>query len=112
MAVVKNLNFVKGDSFALVITMTYNGAPLDLTGRTYESYIRKVPTSDGTPNAIFDCVLTDAAGGELTLYLLPTQTDDLRGDTKYFWDLQQDNAGVITTILTGTVTVIQDVTHP
>lgn len=92
--------------------MTYNGLPLNITGRTYESQIRRVPSSDDAPDAEFTCVITDAANGELTLYLLPSETDVLNAKVKYYWDLQQNNAGVITTLLTGSVTVIQDVTHP
>lgn len=112
MALPRSISFVKGDSYAFVVTMTYNGTPLDITGRTYEAMIRRIPAADGTPDAQFQAVLTDPVNGELTLYLLPTQTDDLNATVKYSWDLQQNNGGVITTLLIGSVTVIQDVTHP
>ncbi len=112
MALTRNISFVKGDSYAFVVTMTYNGLPLDITGRVYESQIRRVPSADGTPDAEFTCVLTDPTNGELTLYLLPAETDALNPHIKYAWDLQQNNAGVITTILIGSVSVVQDVTHP
>lgn len=112
MALQRNISFVKGDSYAFVVTMTYNGAPLDITGRTYESQIRRVASADGPPNAQFTPVLTDPANGELTLYLYPADTNALNANVKYSWDLQQNDGGTITTLLIGSVVVVQDVTHP
>jgi hypothetical protein len=45
----------------------------------------------------------------IVLRLADTVTDDLSGS--YVWDLQQDTAGVIRTLVGGSFVVLKDVTH-
>jgi hypothetical protein len=54
--------------------------------------------------------VTDGAAGQLTATFSATGTAALDPGFLY-WDLQENAAGVITTILSGTVTVLADVTR-
>lgn len=105
-----NIQMVRGDDFADAITIQEGDplAPVDVSARTYTAQIRT--SADATTvTATFTVDMTDAATGIIVLRLADTVTDDLSGS--YVWDLQQDAAGVIRTLLSGGFTVVPDVTH-
>lgn len=109
MAAKRNIKVTKGDSYSHVITLqTLDGAPIDVSGRTYQAMVRKVATQTA-PNVTFTCTVTNGPAGEVTIYLTDVQTDTLdHGD--YRWDFQEDASGIITTLLSGQFKVVQDVT--
>jgi hypothetical protein len=106
----QNLTITRGDTEIIVITMTSDGTtPENITGRTYRAQIRG--TKDAAVIDIsFTAVVTNGAAGELTLTALPAATSGLTVGTHY-WDLEETNAGVVSTILAGTVNVLADVTR-
>lgn len=87
-----------------------NGAAINITGRTYAAQIRS--TADSTSVlASFTCVVSNGAGGVMTA-TLPASTTAALSTGVGVWDLQETNGSVVTTLLAGPVTIVQDVTRP
>lgn len=106
----QNLSMTRGDTESIVVTMTSNGTtPINITGRTYRAQIRTTKDASSI-DASFSCSVTNGANGEVTCTLTPNQTASLSVGTHY-WDFEEDNAGVISTVMAGTVTVLADVTR-
>ena len=105
-----NYTMTRGDDFAAEMTIQEGNplAPVDVSARTYTAQIRA--TADAlTVTATFSVDMTDAATGIVVLRLADTVTDDLGGS--YVWDLQQNTAGVIRTLVGGNFVVLDDVTR-
>jgi len=106
----QNLTITRGDTESVVVTMTSNGTtPINITGRTYRAQIRTTKDAS-TIDASFTCTVTNAALGEVTCTILPAVTATLSVGTHY-WDFEETNAGVVSTILAGSVNVLADVTR-
>ena len=106
----QDLIITRGDTETLVVTITEDGSTaVDITGRTYLSQIRSQQDST-TIKASFTCTVTNGAAGEVTCVLSSTSSAALSAGL-YFWDLQENASGVISTILSGNVTVLADVTR-
>lgn len=106
----QDLIITRGDTETLVVTITTDGSTaVDITGRTYSSQIRTQQDST-TIKASFTCTVTDGAAGQVTCVLSATSSAALSAGL-YFWDLQENASGVISTILSGNVTVLADVTR-
>ena len=106
----QDLIITRGDTETLVVTITTDGSTaVDITGRTYTSQIRTQQDST-TIKASFTCTVTSGAAGQVTCVLSATSSAALSAGL-YFWDLQENASGVISTILAGTVTVLADVTR-
>ena len=100
----------RGDTETLVVTITEDGStPVPITGRTYRAQIRSQQNST-TIKASFVCTVTSGAAGEVTCVLSATSSAALSAGL-YFWDLEENASGVVSTILAGTVTVLADVTR-
>lgn len=107
---VQNLTFVRGDTETVQVTMTSDGTtPINITGRTYAAQLRSNPDI-ATISASATCAITDASNGVMTATFSASATSDL-SPGMYYWDLQETNGSVITTVLAGTVTVLADVTR-
>lgn len=105
-----NLKIVRGDTQNIVVNLTSNGTtPIDITGRTYRAQIRTTKDS-GIVDASFTCTVTNGASGQVTCSMSAATTAGLASGTHY-WDLEETNSGVVTTIFAGTVTVLADVTR-
>jgi hypothetical protein len=106
----QNFSITRGDTETVVVNITSNGsAPIDITGRTYRAQLRSGKES-AVISASFSCSITNAAQGQVTCVLSAVSTAGLTPGT-YYWDFEENNAGVITTIIAGTVTVLADVTR-
>ena len=106
----QDLTITRGDTETLVVTITTDGSTaIDITGRTYTSQIRTQQDST-TIKASFTCTVTNGAAGQVTCVLSATSSSTLSAGL-YFWDLQENASGVISTILSGNVTVLADVTR-
>ena len=106
----QDLIITRGDTETLVVTITTDGSTaVDITGRTYSSQIRTQQDST-TIKASFTCTVTSGAAGQVTCVLSATSSAALSAGL-YFWDLQENASGVISTILSGNVTVLADVTR-
>jgi hypothetical protein len=106
----QDLTITRGDTETLVVTITTDGSTaVDITGRTYTSQIRTQQDST-TIKASFTCTVTSGPTGQVTCVLSATSSAALSAGL-YFWDLQENASSVISTILSGTVTVLADVTR-
>jgi hypothetical protein len=106
----QDLIITRGDTETLVVTITEDGSTaVDITGRTYSSQIRSQQDST-TIKASLTCTVTDGAAGQVTCVLSATSSAALSAGL-YFWDLEENASGVVSTILSGNVTVLADVTR-
>lgn len=106
----QDLIITRGDTETLVVTITADGSTaIDITGRTYKAQIRSQQDST-TIKASFTCTVTSGASGQVTCTLSAASSATLSAGL-YFWDLEENASGVISTILSGNVTVLADVTR-
>lgn len=106
----QDLTITRGDTETLVVTITADGSsPIDITGRTYQAQVRSQQDST-TIKGSFVCVVTAGASGQVTCTLSAATSSTLSAGL-YFWDLEENASGVISTILSGNVTVLADVTR-
>lgn len=106
----QNLTMTRGDTETILVTITTDGTTaVNITGRTYSSQLRTSPDSTAV-SATATCSVTNGAAGQLTAVFSAADTADLNPGY-YYWDLQENASGVITTLLSGTVTVTADVTR-
>ena len=106
----QDLIITRGDTETLVVTITADGStPVDITGRTYRAQIRSTQDST-TIKASFTCTVAYGTDGQVTCVLSATSSATLSAGL-YFWDLEENASGVVSTILSGNVTVLADVTR-
>ena len=106
----QDLTITRGDTETIVVTSTTDGTtPIDITGRTYSAQLRTTPDI-AVISASFTCTVTDAPNGQVTCVLSATNSA-LLDPGYYYWDLQENASGTISTLLSGTVTVLADVTR-
>jgi len=106
----QDLTITRGDTEVIEVTITTDGTTaVNITGRTYSSQMRTDPDISAI-SITGTCAVTNGAAGELTVTFSATDTAELEPGYLY-WDLQESASGVITTILSGTVTVLADVTR-
>lgn len=106
----QNFSITRGDTETVVVNITTDGStPINITGRTYRAQLRSTKES-AVISASFVCTITDAPDGQVTCVLSAASTSSLSPGT-YYWDFEENNAGVITTIIAGMVTVLADVTR-
>ena len=99
-----------GDTETVTVTMqTAAGAAIDITGRTYQAQIRDTAESTAVL-ATFSCAVTNGTAGVFACTLGTATTSALSAQSAV-WDCQENNGGVVTTLLAGQVWVVQDVTR-
>lgn len=106
-----NIRVMRGDTEIIIVTITGDDGvtPINVTGRTYTAQIRYEKNS-ATIAASFTCVVSNGPLGQVTLTLSPLDSA-LLTDGAAFWDLQENNAGIITTVVAGKCTILADVTR-
>lgn len=110
MAATRNLTIYQGDNYAHEVQLkNSSNAVINISTRSYAGQIRKRRSSE-TISATFTSEITDGANGKVVFSLLPADTAALPAG-RYVYDFQETNGAVITTILTGTVTVTGEVTR-
>lgn len=106
----QDIKVMRGDTEVFVIAIKdSSGAPVDLTGDSFASQIRYTRDA-ATVAASFNCVVTNALGGEVTITLSPASSAALNDGSAY-WDLQRTQGTVVSTIVAGKCTVLADVTR-
>lgn len=106
----QDLTITRGDTETVVVTMTSDGStPINISGRTYRAQLRSQADST-TIKASFTCTVTSGAAGQVTCILSATDSATLSPGLM-FWDLEENASGTVSTILSGTVTVLADVTR-
>lgn len=106
----QDLTITRGDTETIVVTLTTDGTTaIDITGRTYTAQLRSTPDIS-VISASFTCTVTNGAAGEVTCVMASTVSAELSPGF-FYWDLQENASGTISTVLAGTVTVLADVTR-
>ncbi len=106
----QDLVVTRGDTLTVNVTMTTNGTtPINITGRTYTSMVRE-NYDDPTAAASFTCSIVSGAAGTLQLVMTAASTAVLNAQN-YYWDLQENASGTISTVLAGAFVVIPEVTR-
>jgi len=106
----QDLTITRGDTEIVVVSMADElSVPIDIVGRTYTAQLRTTP-SIAIVSASFTCAVTDGLNGEVTCTLAAADSA-LLSPGYFYWDLQENASGVISTILSGNVTVLADVTR-
>ena len=108
----------RGDSFRQKITVSCDGAVVNITGWTIYFTV-KVNKSDPDEDAVISKKITehiDAENGESLLLVLPTETDNLLG--RHYYDIQikrpitePQEYDDIQTPLEGLITFAEDITR-
>lgn len=102
-----DLQIRRGGAFARTLTYKVNGAITNITGYTFAAQIRTV---SGTLAATFTTAIVSAAAGTFSISLTSAETSGLSTTTEYKWDLEVTISGVVTELLRGDVTVVDEVT--
>jgi hypothetical protein len=110
MAAERNITIYKGDTYVHEVRIKNSeNVNTDITGRTYKAQIRKSRSSDAIV-LNFDIVITDAQNGIIRMSLSPENTSVVSSGT-YFYDFEEKNQDIVTTLMSGKVTVTGDVTY-
>lgn len=105
----ENFEFIRGDDFSVIFEMTTDGVtPLNVSARTYAMQMRTSP--DATTATSWSCAVGGTSSNEVTCTLGDSTTAALTPST-YVWDLQETASGVVSTLGSGTIKVIADVTR-
>jgi hypothetical protein len=119
---VYNLTVYRGDTFNLDCAFNTATAwdafgnptswtPVNMTGGTLQAEVRDSTQEAATLLETFNITNLVAASGSFTLNLTPSQTNGVAW-TQGYWDLQYTDAGGnVQTLMYGTVTIEDDVTH-
>lgn len=110
MATIGNLYVDAGSTYSNIITVTAsNGAPLDLTGYTVASQLRKSYQSSVSYN--FNASVYQAADGKIRLQLTPIQSEAIpAGRWLYDVEITAPN-GTKTRVVEGIATVTPQITQ-
>ena len=110
MAATRNIDIYKGDTYIHELRLkNSSNAAINISTRTYTGQIRKKRNSD-IILLEFTTEITDGANGVVAFSLTPVQTATLLAGL-YVYDFQELNQAVVTTLVTGNVTVTGDVTR-
>jgi hypothetical protein len=106
-----DLAITRGDDYRVVVSLATNGAPFNLTGYTAKAQIRPSTATGATLTAEFDVTIdSPATDGTITLELGHAVTEALTSGG--YWDLQiTDGTGWVSTVVSGAVTLVPDVTR-
>ena len=108
-----NINYYKGDTYEFNITPKKNdGTAFDLTG--YSVKFNIATTRDPASNTIEGRAVIDSNTNSIQCAILPGNGDLMTSGTSYVYDVEIKNTSgsysKVYTILTGTITVTNDIT--
>jgi hypothetical protein len=110
MAANRNIDIYKGDTYVHELRLKdSSNVAINISTRTYTGQIRKKRNSE-IVLLEFATSITNGANGIVSFSLTPVQTATLSAGI-YVYDFQEINASVVTTLVTGNVTVTGDVTR-
>jgi hypothetical protein len=110
MAASRDISIYQGDYYTHEVRIrNSSNIAINISGRTYAAQIKKSKSSD-TLVASFSAVIANASTGTLTLSMSSNITANIDSGS-YYYDLQETNGSVITTLMGGKVTIIGDVSN-
>lgn len=99
-----------GATFAKTLTLKDStGDPINLTGKTFASKIRRRPT-DTTAAATFTLTVINAAAGTISWQMSATTTAGILAEPHYY-DLEMTDGATVTRLMEGTAFVNFEVTR-
>jgi hypothetical protein len=108
MAAVRNITIYQGDTYTHELKLRNSAnVAINITTRTYAGAIRKRRSSEEV-TVVFTTEITDGANGVVVMSLSPAQTANIPPGT-YVYDFQETNGPVVTTLLTGNVSITGEV---
>ena len=101
----------QGSDFALAISLSEDGSPINLGSHTVSAQLRPTPSSS-TLTATFTCAITNASQGAVTMKLGRVLTANIAAG-KYYYDTEifNSSANTITRLIQGVARVTQNVTR-
>jgi len=110
MAAERNIIIYQGDTYIHEVRLrNSSNANINVSTRTYTAQLRKTKTSDNTI-ATFATEVADGPNGVVRFTLLPEITANIKSGV-YFYDFQEQNGTIVTTLLAGKATVQGEVTR-
>lgn len=110
MAAERNIIIYQGDTYIHEIRLRDSAnANINISTRIYSGQIRKTKTSNNII-ATFTTEITDGPNGVMHFSLSPEITSNITSGI-YFYDLQEVNNTIITTLIAGKATVQGEVTR-
>lgn len=104
-----NIVIEQGATFSKTLTIKdVDGDPINLTGRTFRSQIRRRPT-DTNPAATFTMAVVNASAGTVSWQMSATTTAGIVPEPHYY-DVEMQDNGVVTRLMEGTAFVNFEVT--
>lgn len=105
-----NITIEQGATFSKTLTLKdEHGAPIDLTGKTFRSQVRKRPT-DVNPAATFSFTVISAVQGTVRWQLTATQTAAIVAEPHYY-DIEMVDGSTVTRLMEGTAFINFEVTR-
>ena len=109
-AATRNITVYQGDTYVHELRLRDSAnANINISSRTYTGQIRKRRTSVNA-SVTFSAEITDGANGIVVFTIASANTASLRSGT-YVYDFQEVNGATVTTLMTGNVTIIGQVTQ-
>jgi hypothetical protein len=108
-----NLIIDKGSDYAVQLTLTQSGVPINLNGYSARAQLRTTKNATGDPIANFTCtVLSPNTDGKIHVQLPNAVTSNV-SPGKYHYDLEiyTANDNTVTRLLQGDVTITPEVTR-
>jgi len=110
MAAERNIKIYQGDTYVHEVRVKDNSnVAINITSRTYAGQIRKTKTSN-VIIATFTTAITNAANGTFNFSLSSNTTSNIQSGV-YYYDIQETNGIVVTTLLSGRAEVEGEVTR-
>ena len=110
MAGIRDISIYKGDSYTHEVRIKNSAnTAINISGRTYRAQVRKTKASEVVIQN-FTTSITDAANGVLIISLAASSTSNISPGI-YYYDLEETNGSIVTTLMGGKITVIGEVSR-
>lgn len=110
MAARRNITIYSGDTYVHELRLKNSAnVAIDISTRTFSGQIRVAPAST-EPVATFTTAITNGAGGLVQFTLSPETTNSITPGT-YYYDFQQIDGVIVTTLIAGKAVIQEDVSN-
>lgn len=114
-----DFEFFRRDNHAQQFRITLGGDSYDITDAQLRFSARYKPTGEllfqkknaAAGGGSSEIQMVDPSTGRCLVFIVPADTEDLDGDTKYYYDLEMIDGGQTTTVKKGFFNLIQDITY-
>jgi len=122
MSVEPTFTMIRGDDWSQGFVAKYSPSedPVDLTDAELRFTVRKKKTGDivfqkkntAAGGSDAEIEVTDAVNGEFTVYIASSDTEEIEGDLKYWFDAEMIKNSLKTTLgVPGRLEILYDITY-